>query len=68
MNYTHPNHLETIDSLELLENIDPDMMYHRYEGKEGKSEFGEYIPTDRWTQGVCGDTLWVGENGDTIWE
>ena len=56
MNYTHPGHIEVIDSLQLLEDKDPDMMYHRWEGKEGKSEFGEYIPNDiEWgDQDSCG--------------
>ena len=32
-----------------------------YHGKEGKSEYGEYTPSDEYK--MC-----VGENGDTIWE
>jgi hypothetical protein len=70
MNYTHPNCFEVTDSLQLLEDKDPDMMYHRWEGKEGQSEFGEYVPTDTWNQGECGDEykMWIGKNGDTIWE
>ena len=32
-----------------------------YHGKEGKSEYGEYTPSDEYK-------MWVGENGDTIWE
>ena len=56
-----------------LETIDPDMMYMDtimddvdmdcvgYYGKEGESEYGEYTPSDEYK-------MWVGENGDTIWE
>ena len=74
--------------LDSLEEIDPDMMYHReeYHGKEGKNgEWGEYIPSenDDWgDQGPCGgdwidenemhyideDVMWIGKDGDTIWE
>ena len=74
--------------LDSLEEIDPDMMYHReeYHGKEGKNgEWGEYVPNenDDWgDQGPCGDgwidenemhyidedVMWIGKDGDTIWE
>ena len=58
------NHAPTLDSV-----IAVDSEYH---GKEGNSEYGEYEPTDNfdWDQGECGDEyrMWIGENGDTIWE
>ena len=32
-----------------------------YHGKEGKSEYGQYEPTDEYR-------MWIGNDGDTIWE
>tara|TARA_R100000234_G_scaffold67966_1_gene41544 strand:- start:1893 stop:2366 length:474 start_codon:yes stop_codon:yes gene_type:complete len=54
-------------------------VYHvkeEYHGKEGKSEYGQYEPSDRdWNRSDLYDLLesdeekmWIGNDGDTIWE
>ena len=56
--------------------------YHGKEGKNG--EWGEYVQSDDWNQGPCGGDdwvdenemhylndelhMWIGNDGDTIWE
>jgi|7_EtaG_2_1085326.scaffolds.fasta_scaffold50460_2 hypothetical protein len=81
--------MDSLTAQDSLELKDPDMIYldtpSREEGKEGKSEYGEYEPS-KWNQGPCGEediinqqdidisqysdehVMWVGDNGDTIWD
>jgi len=36
----------TEENLDSLEHKQPETLYDRWEGKEGKSEYGQYVPTD----------------------
>ena len=72
----------TLDSVcNVLDSVD-NRKIERWEGKEGKSEYGQYEPSDNWNQGPCGydyedwnehhyideEVMWIGNDGDTIWE
>ena len=41
-----------------------DSIRWEYHGKEGQSEYGEYIPTEESDE----YRMWIGNDGDTIWE
>ncbi len=43
----------TLDSVIAVES--------EYHGQEGKSEYGQYEPSDEYR-------MWIGNDGDTIWE
>ena len=59
--------LEELGGYRLIEIYENDTLMYEFpcrkinHGKEGQSEFGEYQPTDE-------HRMWIGENGDTIWE
>tara|TARA_B100000214_G_C23750984_1_gene527716 strand:- start:258 stop:713 length:456 start_codon:yes stop_codon:yes gene_type:complete len=75
---------ELLDSLELIDPdmMYHREEYHGKEGKNG--EWGEYVQSDDWNQGPCGGDdwvdenemhylndelhMWIGNDGDTIWE
>jgi len=42
----------------IIDNVELDSTWH---GKEGKSEYGQYEPSDV-------ERMWIGNDGDTIWE
>ena len=69
MNYLPPSFYDTLTPQDSLELKEPDMIYmdttSRWEGKEGKSEFGEYVPNEKYEDE---HVMWITGEGDTIWE
>ena len=64
-NYMHPNHYG-------CEHTNENTEWH---GREGESEYGEYMDRDGVEKGVALDPIasdeehmWIGKDGDTIWE
>ena len=81
---TTENSEDLLDSLEVIDPdmMYHKEEYYGKEGKNG--EWGEYVQSDEWNQGPCGGDgwvdenemhylndelhMWIGSDGDTIWE